>query len=219
MTARLRRINKEITSCQEDKAANISIDLVNSSLFHLKGSFFGPEGTPYSGDLFEVDIMVPDDYPRVPFKIKFITKVYHPNVSSVSGAISCLSILEEEGWSPVLTLKTTLITLQSVLSSPEPNGAQDPEVAKHYTTNGRSFEETAADWTRMYAMPREGAVSAAPASGGGDARDEVSTAGLEGAHVDRFKALIFRGPRVVNRRLNYRGASVAQIYDARVMDE
>ncbi|KAJ7504065.1 hypothetical protein B0H11DRAFT_1710480 [Mycena galericulata] len=41
--------------------------------------------------------------------MKFITRVYHPNVSSATGAI-CLDILKD-AWTPVLTLKSTLISV------------------------------------------------------------------------------------------------------------
>lgn len=40
--------------CKNDKASNISIDLIDNSPFHLKGSFDGPEGTPYEGGRYEV---------------------------------------------------------------------------------------------------------------------------------------------------------------------
>ncbi|KAJ6527125.1 ubiquitin-conjugating enzyme/RWD-like protein [Mycena capillaripes] len=218
MDARLRRVNKEIADCKNDKTSNIRIDLVDSSPFHLKGSFPGPEDTPYEGGLFEVDIIIPDSYPFQPVKMKFLTKVYHPNVSSASGAI-CLDILKD-AWSPVLTLKSTLISLQSLLCSPEPNDPQDAEVAKHYTTSKGSFEETARYWTKTYAVPRGGAVSAQPTTSG-DSRDEVAIAGLERAHVDRFEALGFSRAKVIDvlRRLNYRGANVAQINDDRVVEE
>jgi hypothetical protein len=127
--------------------------------------------------------------------MKFITKVYHPNVSSASGAI-CLDILKD-AWSPVLTLKSTLISLQSLLCSPEPNDPQDAEVAKHYTTSKRSFEETAVYWTKTYATPKDAAQapSGAAAAGG---RDEVAIAGLEKAHVDQFEALGFPRAKVVS---------------------
>ncbi|KAJ7843346.1 ubiquitin-conjugating enzyme/RWD-like protein, partial [Mycena olivaceomarginata] len=150
--------------------------------------------------------------------MKFITKVYHPNVSSASGAI-CLDILKD-AWSPVLTLKSTLISLQSLLCSPEPNDPQDAEVAKHYTTSKRSFEETAVYWTKTYATPKDTAQapSGAAAAGG---RDEVAIAGLEKAHVDQFEALGFPRAKVIDvlRRLNYRGANVAQINDDRIVEE
>jgi len=81
--------------------------------------------------------------------MKFITKVYHPNISSTSGAIS-LNILGKE-WSPALTLRTTLISLQVLLSSPKPDDPQDAEVAKHYTTSKQGFDETARYWTHLYA--------------------------------------------------------------------
>jgi len=42
-----------------------------------------------------VDIQLDEDYPYNPPKMKFDTKVWHPNVSSQTGAI-CLDILKKE---------------------------------------------------------------------------------------------------------------------------
>jgi ubiquitin-protein ligase len=47
----------------------------------------------------------------------------HPNISSANGAI-CLDVLKDQ-WSPALTLKTALLSLQALLSSPQPD---DPQV-------------------------------------------------------------------------------------------
>ena len=47
----------------------------------------------YGSMLWPQDIRIPETYPFQPVKMKFITKVYHPNVSSASGAI-CLDILK-----------------------------------------------------------------------------------------------------------------------------
>ena len=138
--------------------------------------------------------MIPDSYPFQPVKMKFLTKVYHPNVSSASGAI-CLDILKD-AWSPVLTLKSTLISLQSLLCSPEPNDPQDAEVAKHYMTSRSSFDETARFWAQTYAgAPKkdgDGRI-AGPA-----VTDEVAIAGLDRAHVDQFEALGFERSKVVS---------------------
>ncbi|KAI1789977.1 ubiquitin-conjugating enzyme/RWD-like protein [Ganoderma leucocontextum] len=217
MDARLRRVNKEIADCKNDKQSRVTIDLVDESPFHLIGSFDGPEDTPYEGGRFQVDITIPDNYPFQPVKMKFITKVYHPNISSASGAI-CLDILKD-AWSPVLTLKSTLISLQSLLCSPEPRDPQDAEVAKHYMTSKSSFEETARYWTMIYAGgPGKGALKGGAKDG---PRDEIAMAGLDRAHVGQFEALGFDRAKVIDvlRRLNYRGANVANINDDRVVEE
>ncbi|CAE6493156.1 unnamed protein product [Rhizoctonia solani] len=219
MDARLRRVNKEIADCKNDKASKISIDLIDDNPFHLCGSFPGPEDTPYQGGIYQVDIVIPDSYPFQPVKMKFITKVYHPNISSASGAI-CLDILKD-AWSPVLTLKSTLISLQSLLCSPEPDDPQDAEVAKHYLTSRSSFNDTARYWAEIYAgaAPRGSGESkvAQPSA----TRDEIAIAGLERAHVEQFCTLGFDRSKVIDvlRRLNYRGANVAKITEDRIVEE
>ncbi|KAH9043507.1 ubiquitin-conjugating enzyme/RWD-like protein [Lactarius deliciosus] len=221
--ARLRRVNKEIADCKNDKSSNINIELIDNSPFHLLGSFDGPQDTPYDGGHFEIDIVIPESYPFQPVKMKFITKVYHPNVSSASGAI-CLDILKD-AWSPVLTLKSTLISLQSLLCSPEPNDPQDAEVAKHYMTSRTSFEDTARYWTHVYAggpAPTSATPGGAvPGKASAAVRDEVAIAGLNKAHVDQFEAIGFERSKVIDvlRRLNYRGANISKIPDDKVVEE
>ena len=101
---------------------------------HWKGKIFGPvssktkkqfinqifqSDTPYEGGIFYVDIQIPQDYPFKPPKMKFDTKIWHPNISSQTGAI-CLDILKNE-WTPALTIRTALISLQALLCAPEPD--------------------------------------------------------------------------------------------------
>ena len=147
--------------------------------------------------------MIPEAYPFQPVKMKFITKVYHPNVSSVSGAI-CLDILKD-AWSPVLTLKSTLISLQSLLCSPEPNDPQDAEVAKHYMTSKQSFNDTARYWTRIYAGGTEvsGGVGGSKVSQDDATQNEIAMAGLEQTHVDQFEGLGFPRRKVVRSDLSW----------------
>lgn len=148
--SRSKRIAKELEDVRKDSLSGVTLEMAeDSDLSHLKGTFLGPPGTPYEGGLFEVDIKIPDEYPFKPPIMKFDTRVYHPNISSQTGAI-CLDILKD-AWTPILTLKSSLISLQSLLQSPEPTDPQDAQVAKLYLTDPKKFAETAANWTKIYA--------------------------------------------------------------------
>ncbi|EED12949.1 ubiquitin conjugating enzyme (UbcA), putative [Talaromyces stipitatus ATCC 10500] len=97
--------------------------------------------------------------------MKFETKVWHPNVSSQTGAI-CLDTLST-AWSPVLTIKSALLSLQSLLSTPEPKDPQDAEVANMLLRKPKEFERVAREWAINYA----GAPKKQVAEGSGGATD------------------------------------------------
>jgi len=59
-------------------------------------------------------------------------------------------ILKDQ-WSPALTIKTALLSLQALLCSPEPSDPQDAQVAKMYKEDIKNFQRTAKFWTDMYA--------------------------------------------------------------------
>ncbi|KAL8868990.1 MAG: hypothetical protein Q9174_004609 [Haloplaca sp. 1 TL-2023] len=148
---RMRRIAKEIADIQSDTFSHISATPVGNGddLTHLKGSFKGPPGTPYEGGTYTIDVRIPSDYPFKPPLMKFDTKIYHPNVSSQTGAI-CLDTLSA-AWSPVLTIKSALLSLQSLLSTPEPKDPQDAEVAGVLIRNPKEFARIAQEWAVKYA--------------------------------------------------------------------
>jgi len=152
MAAASGRLRKELNEVGKvDKSSGVSAAAAGdvSDLRHLKGKINGPESTCYEGGIFEIDIRIPKQYPFEPPKMKFITKIWHPNISSQTGAI-CLDILKDQ-WSPALTIKTALLSLRALLSSPEPNDPQDAEVAKMYIGDRKKFEKTAKFWTESYA--------------------------------------------------------------------
>lgn len=85
--------------------------------------------------------------------MKYDTKIWHPNISSVTGAI-CLDILKNE-WTPALTIRTALISLQALMCNPVPEDPQDAQVASQYKNNIKLFNETARLWTDEYANPKK----------------------------------------------------------------
>eukprot|EP01017_Pseudomicrothorax_dubius_P049821 TRINITY_DN9320_c0_g1_i2.p1 TRINITY_DN9320_c0_g1~~TRINITY_DN9320_c0_g1_i2.p1 ORF type:complete len:139 (+),score=26.15 TRINITY_DN9320_c0_g1_i2:101-517(+) len=113
------RLQKEFQDFNKTaEASNIKINLVGDDLMHWKGTIPGPKDTPYENGTFQIDIQMPPEYPYKPPKMKFDTKIWHPNISSQTGAI-CLDILKNE-WSPALSIRTALLSIQALLCSPEP---------------------------------------------------------------------------------------------------
>lgn len=147
---RLRRIAKELSDIQADAESKILAESANGSdLTHLLASFPGPPDTPYEGGTYIVDIKIPNEYPFRPPVMFFKTKLWHPNVSSQTGAI-CLDTLGS-AWSPVLTIKSALLSLQSLLSTPEPKDPQDAEVASMLMNFPEKFQRKAREWAITHA--------------------------------------------------------------------
>ncbi|UJR25518.1 hypothetical protein I4U23_006864 [Adineta vaga] len=121
----------------------------NKKEIFLQGSIVGPPDTPYADARFHVDIIVVDTYPFNPPKVRFTTKIWHPNVSSVTGAI-CLDILKDQ-WAAAMTIRTVLLSLQALLATPEPDDPQDAVVATQYKKDRKLFEKTARHWANVYA--------------------------------------------------------------------
>ena len=73
-------------------------------------------------------------------QVRFLTKIWHPNISSVTGAI-CLDILKDQ-WAAAMTLRTVLLSLQALLSAAEPDDPQDAVVAKQVSKEKETYTFT-----------------------------------------------------------------------------
>jgi ubiquitin-conjugating enzyme E2 S len=78
----------------------------------------GPTGTPYSQGLWRLHLKMPEDYPNSPPKATFRTRIWHPNVEELTGAV-CVDTLKRD-WQSKLTLRDVLIVsllIKSILRS------------------------------------------------------------------------------------------------------
>ncbi|XP_066141473.1 ubiquitin-conjugating enzyme E2-22 kDa [Euwallacea fornicatus] len=146
---RIKREFKEVIKSEEVARCAVKLELIDSNYTELRGEIAGPPDTAYEGGNFILEIKVPETYPFNPPKVRFITKIWHPNISSVTGAI-CLDILKDQ-WAAAMTLRTVLLSLQALLSAAEPDDPQDAVVARQYKENLEMFKLTARHWTNAYA--------------------------------------------------------------------
>lgn len=146
---RIKREFKEVLKSEETSKNQIKVDLVDENFTELKGEIAGPPDTPYEGGRYQLEIKIPETYPFNPPKVRFITKIWHPNISSVTGAI-CLDILKDQ-WAAAMTLRTVLLSLQALLAAAEPDDPQDAVVANQYKQNPEMFKQTARLWSHVYA--------------------------------------------------------------------
>ncbi|RVE76250.1 hypothetical protein OJAV_G00006550 [Oryzias javanicus] len=146
---RIKREFKEVLKSEETSKNQIKVDLVDENFTELRGEIAGPPDTPYEGGRYQLEIKIPETYPFNPPKVRFITKIWHPNISSVTGAI-CLDILKDQ-WAAAMTLRTVLLSLQALLAAAEPDDPQDAVVANQFKQNPEMFKQTARLWSHVYA--------------------------------------------------------------------
>ena len=78
------------------------------NLMIWSATVFGPDDTPWEGGIFSMRLTFNDQYPDKPPRVRFETKVYHPNIDS-DGAV-CLDVLSE-AWNPALTIGKVLLSI------------------------------------------------------------------------------------------------------------
>ena len=142
------RIIKETKKLESDPIVGIYAIPVPENPRYFNVSISGPKDSPYEGGLFKLQLYLPEEYPMVPPKCLFMTKIYHPNIDFL-GRI-CLDILKTN-WSPALQIRAVLLYIQSLLNEPNTADPLNEKVNEHWLRDRKDAEKTAREWTLKYA--------------------------------------------------------------------
>jgi len=125
----IRALQLELKKIQEEPVEGFRVRLVNDdNIFEWEVAIFGPPGTLYEAGYFKAHMKFPDDYPYSPPSVRFLTKMWHPNVYE-NGEV-CISILHppvddpqsgelaSERWNPTQNVRTVLLSIISLLNEP-----------------------------------------------------------------------------------------------------
>ncbi|GAY67962.1 hypothetical protein CUMW_260520 [Citrus unshiu] len=134
-----RRIIKETQRLLSEPAPGISASPSEDNMRYFNVMILGPTQSPYEGGVFKLELFLPEEYPMAAPKVRFLTKIYHPNIDKL-GRI-CLDILKDK-WSPALQIRTVLLSIQALLSAPNPDDPLSENIAKHWKTNEAEAVET-----------------------------------------------------------------------------
>ena len=143
-----KRIQRELMDMKQSPPPNCSAGVAGDNLNRWHGTIIGPEGTPYTGGLFHLDIEFPKNYPFKPPHVTFKTRIYHPNINE-RGEI-CLDILKSE-WSPALTITNVLLSICSLLNDPNPEDPLVPAIANMLRLDPKRYVNIAHEWTMRFA--------------------------------------------------------------------
>jgi ubiquitin-conjugating enzyme E2 D/E len=149
---RLRRIRQEFDNVQRQDSPDFSVELDNENLESWTATIRGPKNSPYEGGTFRFNVTFPGDFPYRGHVLKFITKIYHPNIESSSGTIAW-GLTSPENWCPITTMEMVLLMMVNLLLEPEKHSECElvPEIEHELREKPEVYWQMAKAWTEKYA--------------------------------------------------------------------
>jgi ubiquitin-conjugating enzyme E2 A len=131
-----KRLMRDFKRLQSDPPLGVSGAPRVDNIMIWNAVIFGPEDTPFEDGTFKLLIEFDETYPNKPPQVRFISKMFHPNVYN-DGKL-CLDILQNR-WSPTYDVSAILTSIQSLLHDPNPNSPANAEAASMYTQNKSEY--------------------------------------------------------------------------------
>lgn len=138
----IRALQMELKSLQATPVEGFTVQCDEQNVFKWTVAIFGPPGTLYQGGYFKAAIKFPTNYPYAPPNLRFLSKVWHPNVYE-NGEL-CISILHPpvedphsgelacERWNPTQNVRTVLLSVISLLNEPNTSSPANVDASVMY---------------------------------------------------------------------------------------
>ncbi|KAJ1650954.1 Ubiquitin-conjugating enzyme E2 4 [Dispira simplex] len=141
----------EYATLNEKPVSGFQVDLVNDTITDWKVTMTGQPDSPYAQGRFVIRVEFPSGYPFKPPKVRFETRIYHPNVDYESGVI-CVNAIRDEVWKPTVKMVDILQEIASLIATPNLDTPLIPSAAELYRSNPEAYFEKAKEWAAMYAQ-------------------------------------------------------------------
>lgn len=134
-----------------DKSEEFSVGLLDDNIYTWEVVVFGPKDTDYENGIFRAEMIFPLDFPEAPPTFRFITPMWHPNIDKEGNV--CISILHKPGddefgyekqierWLPVRSPESIIISIISLLSSPNCESPANLEAAQQYREDPEGYRK------------------------------------------------------------------------------
>jgi len=150
-SAAAKLLQNQFKKIQSEPVEGIAVELKDDNLHEWRVFIEGPKDTFYEGGIFQLLMKFPADYPMSPPVVTFVSDFWHPNVYT-DGKV-CISILHppgvdemsgelpEERWLPTQTVTTILLSIISLLNSPNTSSPANVDASVEWRKNPDSYRE------------------------------------------------------------------------------
>jgi len=151
--AATRLLSNTLKKLQQEPVEGFTVQIEDdANLFDWKVYLEGPSDTLYEGGVFALTMKFPSDFPMSPPELTFVSEFWHPNVYKDSGAV-CISILHPPGedemsgelpgerWLPTQSVSTILLSVISLLSSPNFSSPANIDASVEWRKNPDAYKK------------------------------------------------------------------------------
>ncbi|PHH72811.1 hypothetical protein CDD83_4874 [Cordyceps sp. RAO-2017] len=147
-----KRITKEFKEASQSPPAGFTIALPETQTIHTWHVVVAPpEPSPYHPGRFGLVVSLPPDYPFKPPAVRFLTRIYHPNVTNDSLGNVCLALLKSDQWKPSTKIVAVLDAVAALLREPQADDPLEDRIADEYRNDRPAFLRNARAHVDRYA--------------------------------------------------------------------